>query len=129
MIAMCAPVARTGDVLAIVCSGLPSHALRTTGESVFPSRASTLSTCANSDSTINRRLSCAPLSPALGSRTSKINPSPLDRPEEMHRSANPWSSSESSASTWSHAEPLRPFPEGPTRIANSLRLWRVASTA
>jgi hypothetical protein len=31
MIAMCAPVARTGAFLAIVCSGFPSHALRRNG--------------------------------------------------------------------------------------------------
>ena len=99
MIAMCAPVARTGAFLAIVCKGFPSHALRTTGLRVLPSRASTFRICANSDSMISRRLSLAPLSPGLGSRTSKINPSPLARPEEMHCSAKVLSVSFRSAST------------------------------
>jgi hypothetical protein len=40
---MCAPVARSGLFLAIVCNVLPSQALRITGDRVLPSRASTFS--------------------------------------------------------------------------------------
>ena len=58
------------------------------GLRVFPSRARTLRICANSASMISRRLSLEPLSPGVGSRTSKISPSPLDSPDEMHCSRN-----------------------------------------
>ena len=113
-----------GVFLAIVCSVLPSHALRITGERVLPSRASTLRTCANSDSSTSRRLSrpsAGAPSPPSGSRTSQIRPSPEDSPEEMQRSVKARSTCSSRASTWSQDEPLRPLPDGPTRITNSLR--------
>jgi hypothetical protein len=57
MIPMWVSVARSGALRTIVCSALPSQALRTTGERVLPSRESTFMTWANSDSTTRRRLS------------------------------------------------------------------------
>ena len=53
----CAARARSGLLRTIVCSALPSHAWRTIGESVFPSRERTFRTCANSCSSTSRRLS------------------------------------------------------------------------
>ena len=98
-IPMCAPVARSGLFLAIVCSVLPSQALRITGESVLPSRASTFITCANSDSTISLRFSRARHSSSLSSATSAISPSPELIPEAMQRSTKASSTSRISAST------------------------------
>ena len=62
---------------------LASHALRTTGDRVFPSRARTFMTCANSGSTTSRRLSVgASVSlESIGSRTWAISPSPELRPD------------------------------------------------
>jgi hypothetical protein len=84
--------------LAIVCNVLPSHALRITGESVLPSRASTFITCTNSDSTISLRFS--PADPfSLSSATSAISPSPELIPEPIPRSTKGASTSCMSAST------------------------------
>jgi hypothetical protein len=96
---MCAPVARSGLFLAIVCNVLPSQALRITGESVLPSRASTFITCANSDSTTSLRFSATCNWPSLASATSAISPSPELIPEAMQRSTKPPSTSRISAST------------------------------
>ncbi len=96
---MCAPVARSGLFFAIVCSVLPSQALRITGESVFPSRARTFITCANSDSTTSLRFSPTGSSFSLASATSAISPSPELIPEAMQCSTKPASTSRISAST------------------------------
>ena len=84
-IPMCASRARSGLWRTIVWSGLPSHAWRTTGESVLPSRARTFRTWANSGSSTSRRLSSgASWSPSsVGSRTWAMRPSPEDRPVDM----------------------------------------------
>ena len=66
---------------------------------MFPSRASTFITCANSDSTISFRFSPAagPVSPS--SATSAISPSPELIPEATQCSTNGSSTSRISAST------------------------------
>src|SRR6266545_2556539 len=78
----CAWAARSGLLRTIVCSVSPSQAWRTIGESVLPSRESTLSTCANSCSSTSLRLSAGapPSVSSSGSRTCAINPSPELRP-------------------------------------------------
>src|SRR5262245_9317133 len=101
MMEICASVALVGEFFTRMLRLPLSHALRTTGDNVFPSRLRTFRTDANSLSRIRSRLSLIPVSvpstlrndallPALfdlesfnGSRTAQIKPSPLDNPDLM----------------------------------------------
>jgi hypothetical protein len=119
-IAMCASLARSGELRTRVCRRLPSQALRITGESVFPSRARTLITWANSGSRTSSRLSFgAPVSCWL-SQTSAISPSPLESPDATRSSVKLGSIRARSDCKWSQELPLRPFLDAPTRTTNSL---------
>src|SRR5215218_8313774 len=87
----CGFVALKGECLTMVFSVLPSQALRSTGERVLPSRFSTVRAWESSPSWTRSRLSVTPASTtfilpslsgvAMGSRTSDMRPSPLDRPQ------------------------------------------------
>src|SRR5215813_14103371 len=100
MIEMCASVAFVGEFFTRMFRSPVSHALRITGDSVFPSRLRTFRTDANSLSNTRSRLSMIPgplpstkrndppLPDLFGveelvaeSRTAQIKPSPLDNPD------------------------------------------------
>jgi hypothetical protein len=130
---MCASVAFVGEFLTMVLRGTPSHASRSVGLRVLPSRRITLNAAANSDCRITNRLSATPSSSIVGSdspflpvtflktgsRTALITPSPLDSPEVALLSQS-GSMVRKNVSTGAFAEPLRPVDVEPTPQMNRL---------
>src|SRR5262249_23743395 len=126
---------RAGLFLVSVLRSPPSHAWRSTGESVLPSRPSTRSTAANSGSRASSRLSSTPASGSVllpfeeparaeggeASRTSQVSPSPDDKPDLTCLLAHTTSTIPHTRRTWPQAVPFRPFAVSPTSTANRFR--------